>query len=429
MRKAIAWFAENYVAANLLMMFLVLAGIFTLFSIKIEVFPETSLDKISITTEYPGASPSEVEEAVTCRIEEQVAGLSGIKRIDSTSYEGVSVVIVEVIKGWDVQELLDEVKAEVARIVTFPDEAEEPIIREIVQRIEVIHVVLYGDVPDTTLKFLAEKIKDDITNLPGVTSAEVVGVLDAEVHIEISEETLRRYGLTLGQVADMDPILTIAKKHGLAVIEDAAQAIGAGYKDKKAGAIGDLGCFSFYPSKNLGGIGDGGMVIVSREDYRDMMKMLRVHGWTRKYDPDVVGYNSRLATIQAAALCVKLDYLAGWSEVRRAHAARYDAAFAGTKITTPVAKDYAYHIYNQYTIAVENRDELMAALQEKNIGYDIYYPIPFHQLTCYAELRYKAGDFPESERASSRVVSIPVFPELTEAEQDEVIAVIKAVSA
>ncbi len=203
MRKAIAWFAENYVAANLLMMFLVLAGIFTLFSIKIEVFPETSLDKISITTEYPGASPSEVEEAVTRRIEEQVAGLSGIKRIDSTSYEGVSVVIVEVIKGWDVQELLDEVKAEVDRIVTFPDEAEEPIIREIVQRIEVIHVVLYGDVPDTTLKFLAEKIKDDITNLPGVTSAEVVGVLDAEVHIEISEETLRRYGLTLGQVADL----------------------------------------------------------------------------------------------------------------------------------------------------------------------------------------------------------------------------------
>ncbi len=232
-----------------------------------------------------------------------------------------------------------------------------------------------------------------------------------------------------GQVADMDPILTIAKKHGLAVIEDAAQAIGAGYKDKKAGAIGDLGCFSFYPSKNLGGIGDGGMVIVSREDYRDMMKMLRVHGWTRKYDPDVVGYNSRLATIQAAALCVKLDYLAGWSEVRRAHAVRYDAAFAGTKITTPVAKDYAYHIYNQYTIAVENRDELMAALQEKKIGYDIYYPIPFHQLKCYAELGYKAGDFPESERASSRVVSIPVFPELTEEEQDEVIAVIKAVSA
>ena len=203
MRKVIAWFAENYVAANLLMLFLVLAGIFTLYTIKIEVFPETSLDKISITTEYLGASPSEVEEAVTRRIEEQIAGLSGIKRIDSTSWEGVSVVIVEVIKGWDVQELLDEVKAEVDRIVTFPDEAEEPVIREIVQRVEVIHLALYGDVPDATLKFLAEKIKDDITNLPDVTSAEVVGVRDAEVHIEISEETLRRYGLTLGQIADM----------------------------------------------------------------------------------------------------------------------------------------------------------------------------------------------------------------------------------
>ncbi|MBN2227300.1 MAG: DegT/DnrJ/EryC1/StrS family aminotransferase [candidate division Zixibacteria bacterium] len=232
-----------------------------------------------------------------------------------------------------------------------------------------------------------------------------------------------------GQTADMNPILAVAKKHGLAVIEDAAQAIGAGYKDKKAGAIGDLGCFSFYPSKNLGGIGDGGMVIVSREEYRDMMKMLRVHGWTRKYDPDVVGYNSRLATIQAAALCVKLDYLAGWSEARRVHAAKYDAAFAATNIRIPVAKDYAYHIYNQYTIAVENREELMAALKEKNIGYDIYYPIPFHQLKCYADMGYQAGDFPASERASTSVVSIPVFPELTEAEQDEVIAVVKAVSA
>jgi len=232
-----------------------------------------------------------------------------------------------------------------------------------------------------------------------------------------------------GQVADMDPILAVAKAHGLAVVEDAAQAIGAGYKDKKAGAIGDLGCFSFYPSKNLGGIGDGGMVIVNRDDYRDMMKLLRVHGWTRKYDPDEVGYNSRLATIQAAALNVKLDYLADWSEVRRAHAARYDAAFAGTKITTPVAKEHAYHIYNQYTIAVENREELMAVLKDKQIGFDIYYPIPFSLLRCYTELGYKAGDFPVSERAAGQVLSIPVFPELTEAEQDEVIAVVKAVSA
>jgi len=202
MKGIIAWFAGNHVAANLLMLFLVLAGIFTLFSIKLEVFPETSLDKISITTEYLGASPAEVEEAITRRIEEGIAGLSGIKRIDSTSKEGISIVIVEVIKGWGVQELLDEVKAEVDRITTFPDEAEKPVIREVIQRVQVIDVAIYGDVPDATLKHLADKAKDDITNLPGVTSAEVLGTRNEEVHIEISEETLRRYGLTLGQVAD-----------------------------------------------------------------------------------------------------------------------------------------------------------------------------------------------------------------------------------
>ncbi len=203
MKGLIAWFAGNHVAANLLMIFMVLAGVFTLFSIKLEVFPETSLDKISITTQYLGASPAEVEEAITRRIEEQVAGLSGIKRIDSTSKEGSSAVIVEVIKGWDVQELLDEVKAEVDRITTFPEEAEKTVIREIIQRVQVIDIAIYGDVPDATLKYLAEKSKEDITNLPGVTSAEILGVRNEEVHIEISEEMLRRYGLTLGKVADV----------------------------------------------------------------------------------------------------------------------------------------------------------------------------------------------------------------------------------
>ncbi|MBW2673616.1 MAG: efflux RND transporter permease subunit [Deltaproteobacteria bacterium] len=202
MKGMITWFAENHVAANLLMLFLVIAGIFTLFSIKLEVFPETSLDRISITTEYRGASPAEVEEAISRRIEERVAGLSGIKRIDSTSKEGISVVIVQVIKGWDIQELLDEVKAEVDRITTFPEEAEKPVVREVLQRVQVIDVAVYGDVPAATLKYLAEKAKDDITNLPGITSAEVLGTRNEEIHIEISEETLRRYNLTLGKVAD-----------------------------------------------------------------------------------------------------------------------------------------------------------------------------------------------------------------------------------
>lgn len=202
MRSVISWFAENHVAANLLMIFLVLAGIFTLYTIKLEVFPETSLDRISVITNYPGASPAEVEEAIILRIEERLAGLSGIKRIDSTSKEGIGTVTVEIIKGWDIKTLLDEVKAEVDRITTFPDEAEKPIVQEMTHRIQVINVGIYGDVPEATIKHLAEKIKDDITNLPGITSADVLGVRNGEIHIEISEETLRRYGLTLGRVAD-----------------------------------------------------------------------------------------------------------------------------------------------------------------------------------------------------------------------------------
>jgi len=202
MKSAISWFADNHVAANLLMMFLVLAGIFTLHTIKLEVFPETSMDKISVTTSYPGASPAEVEEAIINRIEERLTGLSGIKHIDSTSREGVGTVTVEIIKGWDINTLLDDVKAEINRITTFPDEAEKPVIQEVVQRIQVINIGIYGDAPESTIKYLAEKTKDDITSLPGVTSAEVLGVRNEEIHIEISEKTLRRYGLTLGQVAD-----------------------------------------------------------------------------------------------------------------------------------------------------------------------------------------------------------------------------------
>jgi len=202
MKRIISWFAENHVAANLLMIFLVLAGIFTLYTIKLEVFPETSLDRISIITSYPGASPAEVEEAIIGRIEERLAGLSGIKRIDSTSKEGIGTVVVEIIKGWNIKTLLDEVKSEIDRITAFPDEAEKPIIQEMTQRIQVISVGIYGDAPESTIKYLAEKAKDDITSLPGVTSADVLGVRNGEIHIEISEETLRRYDLTLGQVAN-----------------------------------------------------------------------------------------------------------------------------------------------------------------------------------------------------------------------------------
>ena len=202
MRGAVAWFAENHVAANLLMLFLLAAGGFTALTMKLEVFPETSLDRISITTLYSGASPAEVEEAIIRRIEERVAGLAGIKRIDSVAREGIGRVTIEAIKDWDLKKLLDEVKAEVDRITTLPEEAEKPIVQEVTRRVQVLDVAVYGDVPEWTIKHLAEKIKDDITNLPGITLAELFGVRKGEVHIEISEKTLRRYGLTLGQVAD-----------------------------------------------------------------------------------------------------------------------------------------------------------------------------------------------------------------------------------
>jgi multidrug efflux pump subunit AcrB len=202
MKRIVAWFAENHVTANLLMIFLLLAGAVTAVTMKLEVFPETSLDRISITMAYPGASPAEVEEGIVRRIEENVAGLAGIKRIDSVAREGFGTVSIEVMTGWDLKELLDEVKAEVDRITTFPDEAEEPVVREMTRRTQVINVAVYGDAPESTIKRLTERIKDDITNLPGITYAELFGIRQSEIHIEVSEQTLRRYGLTLGMVAE-----------------------------------------------------------------------------------------------------------------------------------------------------------------------------------------------------------------------------------
>ncbi len=202
MKGIVAWFARNHVAANLLMIFLLAAGAVTGLTMKIEVFPEIPLDRISITMVYPGASPAEVEEGVMRRIEEKVAGLAGIKRIDSIAREGFGAVIIEVMKDWDLKKLLDEVKADVDRITTFPKEAEKPVIREVTQQTHVISLAVYGDASETTLKYLAERIKDEITNLPGITVADVSGVREGEIHIEISENTLRRFDLTLGQVAE-----------------------------------------------------------------------------------------------------------------------------------------------------------------------------------------------------------------------------------
>jgi dTDP-4-amino-4,6-dideoxygalactose transaminase len=228
-----------------------------------------------------------------------------------------------------------------------------------------------------------------------------------------------------GQCADMDPIMDIAKRHNLKVVEDAAQAIGAEYKGRKAGTMGDFGCFSFFPSKNLGGAGDGGMVITDDPEMAEMIRILRVHGSKPKYYHSTIGYNSRLDTIQAAILGVKLKYLDEWSKKRRKHAKVYNSAFKDLDIITPKEESFSYHIYNQYTIAVKKRDELRKYLKDKEIGHDSYYPVPLHLQECYKFLGHKKGDLPVSEKKAEEVVSIPIYPELKEEEQEYVISTIK----
>jgi dTDP-4-amino-4,6-dideoxygalactose transaminase len=229
-----------------------------------------------------------------------------------------------------------------------------------------------------------------------------------------------------GQMADMDPILEIAEKHGLKVIEDAAQSIGSEYKGKCAGSLGDLGCFSFFPSKNLGAAGDGGMVIGNDEALVNEVRVLRAHGGRQSYIHDVVGWNSRLDALQAAILSVKLPHLAGWSEGRREHAAKYDEAFLPMdEVVPPPVLEGCTPIYNQYVIRARHRDDLKKFLTENGIGTAIYYPLSLHQQDCFKSLGHRAGDFPESERAASETLSLPVYSELTEEEQEYVIARVK----
>jgi len=228
-----------------------------------------------------------------------------------------------------------------------------------------------------------------------------------------------------GQCADMDPILGLARKYNLKVIEDAAQAIGSKYNGRSAGNMGDLGCFSFFPSKNLGAAGDAGMITTNDDHLYELCAKLRVHGAKPKYYHALVGYNSRLDTIQAAVLLVKLRYLNGWHEGRRAKASNYDRIFSLNTISTPSVDANYYHIYHQYTIRVDNRDGLLDNLKSNNIGSEVYYPLPLHLQECYKYLGYAIGSLPESEKASKEVISLPIFPELTEGEQQEVVETIE----
>lgn len=234
-----------------------------------------------------------------------------------------------------------------------------------------------------------------------------------------------------GQSADMGPLMAIAREHGLKVVEDAAQAIGAEYRGgARVGSIGDVGCLSFFPSKNLGAFGDAGMCTVNDAELAEFMRVLRVHGGKPKYYHAFVGGNFRLDELQAAVLRVKLKYLDGWTSGRRRNACYYhgalDAAGLVGRVKPPLAVDGYKHIFNQYVIRVEKRDELKSYLGERGIGTEIYYPVPLHLQKCFEYLGHRAGDFPVSEAAALDTLALPIYPELVEEQLAAVVAAIAA---
>lgn len=227
-----------------------------------------------------------------------------------------------------------------------------------------------------------------------------------------------------GQMADMDLIMEIAKKYNLHVVEDAAQAIGSMYKGNQVGEMSSAATYSFFPTKNLGAYGDGGMIVSNKDDIAEQASIIRVHGSKPKYHHHVLGYNSRLDEMQAAILSVKLPHLSTWSENRRKHAAYYTErlkASFGDSIVTPVEVEGSYHVYHQYTLRVQNRDQLQAFLKEQGIATMIYYPVSLHLQPVFKDLGYKEGDLPETEKAVKEAISLPMFPELKQEQQDYVI--------
>lgn len=231
-----------------------------------------------------------------------------------------------------------------------------------------------------------------------------------------------------GQMADMQPIMALAEQHNLLVIEDAAQAIGSEYAGQRAGSIGHMGCFSFFPSKNLGGFGDGGMVVTNDKALAEKLTLLRSHGAKPKYYHKMVGGNFRLDAIQAAVLRVKLNHLDAWTAGRQRNAALYRQLFAEMALTDiiglPVELDNVRHIYNQFVIRCPERDKLMAHLKTHDIGCEIYYPVPMHVQECFADLGHQPHDFPQSTAAANETLAIPIYPELTDGMLRSVVEVI-----
>ena len=231
-----------------------------------------------------------------------------------------------------------------------------------------------------------------------------------------------------GQPADMDPIMAVARRNGLVVIEDACQAHGAEYKGRRAGSIGDMGCFSFYPGKNLGAYGEGGLVTTDNVEFARTIRMLRDWGAEKKYQHVLKGYNYRLEGLQGAVLRVKLRHLEAWTEARRAAAARYDRLFANSGIAKPATAPNVRHVYHIYAVRTGQRQAWQDHLNSRGIQSGVHYPFPVHLLPAYADLGYKVGDFPCSERAAAEVLSLPMYPEITAPMQEEVVRAVLEVS-
>src|SRR5262245_1126233 len=232
-----------------------------------------------------------------------------------------------------------------------------------------------------------------------------------------------------GQSAELAPLLEVAEKRGIEVIEDAAQAIGCTYHGRQVGTIGAIGCFSFFPSKNLGAFGDAGFVTTTDAALAKKLRLIRTHGMEPKYYHHMVGANFRIDAIQAAVLRVKLPKLAGWSDGRRRNAARYRVLFADAglgEVILPVEAPNRTHIYNQFVIRVPRRDQLRAHLDRARIGTEVYYPVPFHLQVCFKNLGYQPGAFPEAEAAANDSLALPIYPELIEAQQAAVVSAIRS---
>lgn len=287
---------------------------------------------------------------------------------------------------------------------------------------------------------------DEVITVPNtfIATAEAISFCGAKpVFVDIDEKTynmnpdLLEAAITpktravipvhlFGQMADMDPILEIARSAGLFVIEDAAQAHGAEYKGRRAGSIGDVGCFSFYPAKNLGAYGEAGAIVTNNADLAEKMRMFRDHGQRKKYYHSMVGWNARMDGLQAAVLTVKLKYLSTWNEARRKNAQLYNELLSATdNIITPVEADYVKHIYHIYAVRAKNRDALISALAEKDISCGIHYPVPIHLQQAYEFLGYGKGDFPVAEKCANELLSLPIFAELSQEQIKKVSGEIK----